>query len=254
MKNIHELSDEDKIAFVKKHAKEVEACHDNRFHTLMHLFAGFPTGRVLDYGCGWGHNAATLAQMGHSVVGIDQSFEEIALCKLAWGQEPSSLKFTNTEITDLQSASFDYVISNQVIEHVHNPGIYLSEINRVLSMGGKLIISLPNSTTIDSFVGMLFRGLESSLVKRSKQINEHYDKTNHHIHAWDPWHFTTLVSTVGFELEKYFPLEGCPIPTKIGMFKTSGYFNTKIKRLRNLSYTMMFQCKKVQEVRISPNE
>lgn len=143
MKNIHELSDEDKIAFVKKHAKEVEACHDNRFHTLMHLFAGFPTGRVLDYGCGWGHNAATLAQMGHSVVGIDQSFEEIALCKLAWGQEPSSLKFTNTEITDLQSASFDYVISNQVIEHVHNPGIYLSEINRVLSMGGSSLYPSP---------------------------------------------------------------------------------------------------------------
>lgn len=158
------------------------------------------------------------------------------------------------KIEDIQSASFDYIVSSQAIEHVHNPGIYLSEINRVLRIGGKFVISLPNVMTMDNFVGMLFRGLEESLIKHSKYINKNYDKRTHHILAWDPWHFTTLISTVGFEVEKYFPLEGCPIPEKIGVLKTRGTWNTKIGRLRNLSYTMMFLCKKIKEVKIFHDE
>ena len=38
---------------------------------------------------------------------------------------------------------FDSIISNQVLEHVDNPEIFLKEINRVLKKGGRLLISAP---------------------------------------------------------------------------------------------------------------
>jgi SAM-dependent methyltransferase len=42
---------------------------------------------------------------------------------------------------DARSASFDLVLSFQVLEHVHNVGNYLSEAHRLLHKGGWLILS-----------------------------------------------------------------------------------------------------------------
>lgn len=42
-----------------------------------------------------------------------------------------------------ENDSFDSVICNQVLEHVFNPNQFLSEINRVLKPGGKLLLSIP---------------------------------------------------------------------------------------------------------------
>jgi SAM-dependent methyltransferase len=39
------------------------------------------------------------------------------------------------------SSSFDIVVSTQVIEHVLNPRIYIAECNRVLRLGGMLLLS-----------------------------------------------------------------------------------------------------------------
>lgn len=38
---------------------------------------------------------------------------------------------------------FDSVVSNQVLEHVFTPDLFLSEINRVLKTGGKLLLTVP---------------------------------------------------------------------------------------------------------------
>ncbi len=42
-----------------------------------------------------------------------------------------------------QSNSFDSVLCNQVLEHVFNPDEFLTEINRVLKFGGKLLLTVP---------------------------------------------------------------------------------------------------------------
>jgi SAM-dependent methyltransferase len=42
-----------------------------------------------------------------------------------------------------QSATFDAVLCNQVLEHVFNPDEFLAEINRVLKPGGKLLLTVP---------------------------------------------------------------------------------------------------------------
>lgn len=42
-----------------------------------------------------------------------------------------------------QNDTFDSVLCNQVLEHVFNPDKFLTEINRVLKPGGKLLLTVP---------------------------------------------------------------------------------------------------------------
>lgn len=42
-----------------------------------------------------------------------------------------------------QSETFDSALCNQVLEHVFNPDQFLTEINRVLKPGGKLLLTVP---------------------------------------------------------------------------------------------------------------
>lgn len=42
-----------------------------------------------------------------------------------------------------QNETFDSALCNQVLEHVFNPDEFLTEINRVLKPGGKLLLSVP---------------------------------------------------------------------------------------------------------------
>jgi len=42
-----------------------------------------------------------------------------------------------------QDGEFDSIITNQVLEHVFNPDVFILEVNRVLKDGGILLISIP---------------------------------------------------------------------------------------------------------------
>lgn len=43
----------------------------------------------------------------------------------------------------IKNNCIDSVVTNQVFEHVFEPGIFLSEINKILKINGKLLITLP---------------------------------------------------------------------------------------------------------------
>lgn len=86
-------------------------------------------GRVLDYGC---------AEMpyrdafppGVELVGADLPGNPVAAIRI--GPDGS---------LDADGQSFDAVLSTQVLEHVEDPGHYLSECYRVLRPGGRLLLS-----------------------------------------------------------------------------------------------------------------
>jgi ubiquinone/menaquinone biosynthesis C-methylase UbiE len=137
-------------------------------------------------------------------------------------------------------------VSSQVIEHTHNPGMYLSEINRVLKSNGKLIINLPNIINPRFIVTTMNPKLNKNLKNISKEILTDYKKETHHIQAWDPIHFTMLCASVGFELEEYIPMEGMPLPLQFPIKS----IDTKIRFLKNMSYTMLFKLKKVKAISI----
>lgn len=241
---------EEVIDYVLQYYDDTLSNKKNRFHTITKLFKNQNTGNVLDYGCGWGYYSHFLSEKGFKVTGIDFSQNEIDICQHVWS-ENDNLKFSTQSILAIKDSSFDYVLSTQVIEHVHNVGNYLSQINRVLKPKGHLIISLPNIVNPRFAMGLMRKDLNKKLVNISDHMLKNYNKTHDHVNGWDPVHFVQLLATVGFKLEQYHPSEGVPFPHK-KPFKP--LMNLWSKRLSNLSYTMVFRFQKVEDRVIGQND
>ncbi len=96
-------------------------------------------GRVLDLGCGSGYGTAELADSCPGTVGVDR----IAPDPQARGPQVRFLRADLRGIP-LANASFDLVVSFQVIEHLEDPGPYLAAIARLLRPNGTALISTPN--------------------------------------------------------------------------------------------------------------
>jgi SAM-dependent methyltransferase len=57
------------------------------------------------------------------------------------GNPDAALEIAPDETLPVPDASFDAVLSTQVLEHVDDPALYLSECRRVLRPGGRLLLS-----------------------------------------------------------------------------------------------------------------
>jgi SAM-dependent methyltransferase len=120
------------------------------FHTVTYRFAEpFAAGKdVLDYGCGSGYGSAMLAASARSVKAVD-----VAPDAVAYGREHHAAANLEFRVIDtdrplpFSDASFDSVMSCQVIEHVAAPVTYLQEVVRVLKPGGVLVLATPDRRT-----------------------------------------------------------------------------------------------------------
>jgi 2-polyprenyl-3-methyl-5-hydroxy-6-metoxy-1,4-benzoquinol methylase len=55
-------------------------------------------------------------------------------------------------------ASFDAIISTEVIEHLENPRAVFRELSRLLRPGGSLLLTTPNQESIRSIASLIARG------------------------------------------------------------------------------------------------
>lgn len=106
--------------------------------------------KVLDYGCGTGYGTALISPRCKEVTGIDTSVQAIRYAVEHYRapnltfQQVSPVEVVPLPFAD---ASFDVVLSLQVIEHVRNVNVYLTEISRVLAPGGCAIFSTPDRSS-----------------------------------------------------------------------------------------------------------
>ena len=122
------------------------------FHKVTYNFAhDFVVGKhVLDYGCGSGYGTHHMASSCASIVGVDISDDAIEYAQAHY--QATNLAYKRIEPADhaplpFSDASFDTVLSFQVIEHILDTGPYLSEIRRVLKPGGIFVCATPDRTT-----------------------------------------------------------------------------------------------------------
>lgn len=103
----------------------------------------FTEGDVLEVGCGEGRGIELLIQRAKTYTAIDKIEDAIAKLRVKF---PAG-KFYSGNIPPLvqfEDRSFDRVFSFQVIEHIENDRLFLSEISRVLRPGGIALLSTPN--------------------------------------------------------------------------------------------------------------
>lgn len=103
-------------------------------------------GRWLDCGCADGSYSVALREAGaDEVVGTDIEEPRIAEARRRWGDRPGvSFVTAAAERLPMGDAGFDAVLLNEVLEHVADQARALSEIRRVLSPGGVLVVFSPN--------------------------------------------------------------------------------------------------------------
>lgn len=95
----------------------------------------------LDYGAGRGNvKQMNFKDIARFVAGIDA---EKAVFENPFLHEAKLLDLTNS-IIPYADNTFDVVFSDNVIEHVENPGVVFKEIQRVLKPGGVFLAKTPN--------------------------------------------------------------------------------------------------------------
>jgi O-antigen biosynthesis protein len=109
---------------------------------------------VLDVACGEGYGANILAQVAHSVIGVDISTTAIEHARTAYGSQ-GNLRFLSADCVSLpiEKSSVDLVVSFETIEHHDRHEEMLGAIKSVLRQDGMLIISSPNKAVYTDAMG-----------------------------------------------------------------------------------------------------
>jgi SAM-dependent methyltransferase len=97
-------------------------------------------GRILEVGCGTGHNLAMLKRFGEvDAVELDESVRAIAETRL--GRQVMADRLP--ELNSVADGSYDLICAFDVIEHIHDDHAALAAIARKLRPGGKLAMTVP---------------------------------------------------------------------------------------------------------------
>lgn len=137
-----------------------------------------PAGRGLDLGCGDGRlTGIILSKIGsREFVGVDLDPLETALA-IKSGLYTAIHTTSATSIPE-PSASFDFVLSNSVLEHIPDIDGVLAEVGRLLRPGGRFILTVPSSTFHDCLRG------PSDVAARLNYLGD-IDQRCAHLRYWD---------------------------------------------------------------------
>lgn len=141
-----------------------------------------PADRALDLGCGDGRFTALIAQTGATAIGAD--IAEAALAR-ARAQHPE-LDFRLIAIhgpLPFEDNAVDLVWASEVIEHIADTARWLSEIRRVLTPRGRLLLTTP----VHSRLKLALYGIE-----------RYSDPLGDHLHLYTRRSLRTLLAEFGF--------------------------------------------------------
>ena len=102
--------------------------------------------RVLDAGCGAGYGAAELSYSANKVTAIDLAQDAVTYAREQYPRRNLDWLVASCTAIPIADHSFDLVVAFEVIEHLTDWQLLLTEAKRVLAPGGQFIVSTPNKT------------------------------------------------------------------------------------------------------------
>lgn len=111
-------------------------------------------GRTLDYGCGLGAYTERFATFGGQAFGFDVEEERLLLAV----PRSAGVTLAVGEALSYADNTFDTVFSNEVIEHVADDQLAITEMVRVTKVGGRVFIFCPNRWYPVEQHGIYWRG------------------------------------------------------------------------------------------------
>jgi len=117
----------------------------------------------LDVGCGGGILSEKLKRLGANVTGIDASKNSIEIAKKHAKKSRLEIDYkciTTSKLLKIKDDKvinkFDLVIASEVIEHVNNRKIFLSDISNLCRPGGLVIFTTINNSYLGILLGKYF--------------------------------------------------------------------------------------------------
>jgi len=99
---------------------------------------------VLDVGCAYGFGSATLGKGASQVVGIDASADVVKEAKKRYGSRNIDFAVMSAEHLGLRDHSIEGAYAFEVVEHLADPELFLSDIEGILTKTGFVVLSTPN--------------------------------------------------------------------------------------------------------------
>ena len=154
--------------------------------------------RIIDLGCGNGYVASRLAQLGHSVTGVDVSIDGIETARASFPGISYHLgSVYDDDLISKVGGPVECVISLEVVEHLFFPKRLFEQSFNMLVKGGALVVSTP-------YHGYL-KNLALSLTNSwDAHFSVHWD--GGHIKFFSKKTLAAMATTTGFVKVKFFPV------------------------------------------------
>ena len=125
---------------------EIDPAFVMRVSLLMNWLKPAHAGTILDVGCGRGFYTEAVARVypQATAVGVDYNEKPLTLAREQAHAALVSLARSDARALPFPAASFDAVICPDVLEHIVEHDVVLSDVNRVLKDGGLLLITVPH--------------------------------------------------------------------------------------------------------------
>ena len=152
---LHKMSNA-RIEFIKNNANRIV----NNEKTETKFLDGL---ECLDIGCGGGILSERLSRLGARVTGIDASESSINVAKQHSIKSRLEINYRCITTTDLLKNEkekflnkFDIVIASEVIEHVNERKVFLSDISKLCRSGGLVVFTTINKSFLGVILGKFF--------------------------------------------------------------------------------------------------
>ena len=152
---LHKMSNA-RIEFIKNNASRIIT----KKNTETKLLDGI---ECLDIGCGGGILSERLSRLGGRVTGIDASKNSIDVAKEHSIKSRLEIDYKCISTSKILKHKkkkylnmFDIVIASEVIEHVNERKVFLSDISKLCRSGGLVVFTTINSSFLGVFLGKFF--------------------------------------------------------------------------------------------------
>ena len=146
--------------------------------------------KILDIGCG----QAKVWQLfpKTDVIGLDISKKNLSTAK-------KYIKpiYGNATKLPFKNNFFDFILASEVLEHIYETNLVLKEINRVLKKKGKLVVTFPNTSSIQFRLSLCLWG-------RNPTLN--YPHNVNHIRFFNIEDIKLMLKTTNLKVKK---IRGC---------------------------------------------
>ncbi len=147
---------------------------------------------ILDFGCG---NGAILKEM--SVLNPDARYIGVDVSETGLSQARKNFpnvafyKISDGGKIPLENESADFIFSSEVLEHVYDTENAISELQRILKPGGKILLTVP------------YHGFVKNILIAITNFNRHFDPAGSHIRFFSKKTLLRLLKRFNFNVIKY---------------------------------------------------